>query len=85
MNNIDFQLSPSLPFLNVTATKGFFYLRYPSGWAYWEIQDANGTKLKDGNYSFSQELLSQWTTSDQVLIDDLLASAPWIIQDTPAI
>lgn len=81
MTNIDFQLNPSLPFINVEATKGYFYVQYPSGWSYWEIQDAAGTQLKNGNYTFSQEVLAQWTTSDQVLIDDILAAAPWIVVD----
>lgn len=81
MTNIQFQLNPVLPFLNVTATKGFFYVNYPSGWSYWEIQDEKGTKLKDGNYTFSQEVLAQWTTSDQVLIDAILLDAPWSVTD----
>ena len=83
MNNIEFQLDPVLPFINVEATKGFFYVQYPSGWSYWEIQDAKGTQLKNGNYTFSQEVLAQWTTSDQVLIDDILAAAPWIVVAVP--
>lgn len=82
MNNIEFQLNPSLPFINVEAVKGFFYVQYPSGWSYWEIQDAKGTQLKNGNYSFSQEVLAQWTDSDQVLIDDILAASPWIVKDS---
>jgi hypothetical protein len=81
MTNIDFQLNPSLPFINVEAVKGFFYVQYPSGFSYWAIQDAKGSNLKDGNYTFSQEILSQWTDSDQVLIDDILAAAPWIVVD----
>jgi hypothetical protein len=81
MTNIYFELDPVLPFINVEATKGYFYLQYPSGWSYWAIQDAKGTNLKDGNYTFSQEVLAQWTTSDQVLIDDILAAAPWIVVD----
>ena len=81
MTNIQFQLNPSLPFINVEAVKGYFYVQYPSGWSYWAIQDEKGTNLKDGNYSFSQEVLAQWTTSDQVLIDDILAAAPWIVVD----
>lgn len=83
MTNIYFELNPSLPFLNVEATKGFFYLQYPSGWSYWEIQDADGQKLKDGNYAFPQEVLAQWTTSDQVLIDKILEAAPWDIKPIP--
>lgn len=85
MTNIEFQLNPSLPFINVEATKGYFYVQYPSGWSYWEIQDAKGTQLKNGNYTFSQEVLAQWTTSDQVLIDDILAAAPWIVVDAQEI
>lgn len=85
MNNIDFQLNPALPFINVEATKGYFYVQYPSGWSYWEIQDAKGTQLKNGNYTFSQEVLAQWTDSDQVLIDDILAAAPWIVVDVQEI
>lgn len=85
MANIYFQLNPALPFINVEATKGFFFLQYPSGWSYWEIQDEKGTQLKNGNYTFSAEVLSQWTDSDQVLINDILAAAPWIIKDEPVI
>jgi hypothetical protein len=80
MTNIEFQLDPVLPFINVEANKGYFYVQYPSGWSYWAIQDAKGTNLKDGNYTFSQEVLAQWTTSDQVLIDDILTAAPWDIK-----
>jgi hypothetical protein len=81
MTNIQFQLNPSLPFINVEATKGYFYVQYPSGWSYWAIKDDKGTQLKDGNYTFSPEVLAQWTDSDQVLIDDILAAAPWIVVD----
>lgn len=83
MINIEFELTPAIPYLNVNATKGFFYVQYPSGWSYWEIQDENGTQLKNGNYTFSPEVLSQWTDSDQVLIDDILAAQPWMI--SPAV
>lgn len=83
MINIQFELNPTLPFINTEAVKGFFYVQYPSGFSYWEIQDNNGLKLKDGNYTFSQEILSQWTTSDQVLIDDILAAQPWAVVSSP--
>jgi hypothetical protein len=83
MTNIQFQLDPVLPFINVEATKGYFYVQYPSGLSYWEIQDPQGIALKNGNYTFSEEVLAQWTTSDQVLIDDILAAAPWDIQILP--
>lgn len=80
MTNIQFQLNPTLPYLNVEATKGFFYVQYPSGWSYWEIQTEAGQQLKNGNYTFSEEVLAQWTTSDQVLIDAILADAPWDVK-----
>ena len=85
MTNIEFQLNPVLPFINVEANKGYFYVQYPSGWSYWAIQDDKGTQLKDGNYTFSPEVLAEWTTSDQVLIDDILAAAPWIVVDNTPI
>lgn len=85
MTNIQFQLNPSLPFINVEAVKGYFYVQYPSGLSYWAIQDEKGTNLKDGNYTFSEEILAQWTDSDQVLIDDILAAAPWIVVDNTPI
>lgn len=77
MTNIEFQLDPVLPYINVTATKGWFYVNYPSGLSYWVLQDDNNQQLMTGNYTFSEEVLAQWTTSDQVLIDALLAAAPW--------
>lgn len=80
MTNIEFILDPKLPYLNVEATKGFFYVQYPSGWSYWEIQTEAGQQLKNGNYTFSSEVLAQWTTSDQVLIDAILSDAPWDIK-----
>lgn len=79
MNNIEFELASPMPYLNTEAVKGFFYVQYPSGWSYWEIQNQAGVQLKNGNYTFSQEVLSQWTDSDQVLIDDILAAEPWIV------
>jgi len=85
MTNIEFQLDPVLPFINVEANKGYFYVQYPSGWSYWEIQDAKGTQLKNGNFTFSEEVLAEWTTSDPVLIDDILAAAPWIVVDNAEI
>lgn len=84
MTNIYFQLDPVLPYINVTATQGWFYVQYPSGLSYWSLQDSNGSQLMTGNYTFPQEVLAQWTTSDQVLIDALLAASPWDINDTPA-
>jgi len=80
MTNIEFQLNPTLPYINVTATKGWFYVNYPSGYSYWTLQDSSGNALMTGNYTFSQEVLSQWTTSDQVLIDALLEAAPWDVK-----
>lgn len=83
MTNIYFELNPTLPFLNVEATQGFFYLQYPSGLSYWVIQDAQGVQLQVGNYTFPEEVLAQWTTSDQVLIDNILEAAPWDIKPIP--
>lgn len=80
MTNINFYINPKLPYLNTEAVKGFFYVQYPSGWSYWQIQNEAGQSLKDGNYTFSQEVLAQWTDSDQVLIDDIVAAAPWDVK-----
>lgn len=80
MTNIQFELNPALPYLNTEAVKGYFYVQYPSGWSYWQIQNEAGQSLKDGNYTFSQEILAQWTDSDQILIDDILEAAPWSIK-----
>lgn len=83
MTNIQFSLDPALPYINVTATQGWFYVNYPSGLSYWALKDSVGQQLIAGNYTFSQEILAQWTTSDQVLIDALLTAAPWDIQILP--
>ena len=80
MTNINFDINPKLPYLNTEAVKGFFYVQYPSGWSYWQIQNEAGQSLKDGNYTFSQEILAQWTDSDQILIDDIISAAPWDIK-----
>ena len=79
MLEITFELIPSLTFINVQATKGFFYLNYPSGVSYWSIQTDDNQILEYGNYTFSQEVLAQWNDSNQILIDTLLAAAPWDI------
>jgi len=84
MTNIQFSLEPALPYINVEATQGWFYVNYPSGLSYWVIQDSSGQQLMAGNYTFSQEVLAQWTTSDQVLIDAILEASPWDVNDAPA-
>ena len=83
MNTIQFNLSSPLPYLNTQITKGRFIVSYPSGLSYWQREDEKG-KVLDGNYTFSQETLSQWTDSDQVLIDALLEAEPWIVKEQPA-
>jgi hypothetical protein len=83
MNTIQFNLSSPLPYLNTQITKGSFIVSYPSGLSYWQLEDEKG-KVLDGNYTFSQETLSQWTDSDQVLIDALLEAEPWIVKEQPA-
>jgi len=80
---IHFNLSSPLPYLNTQITKGSFIVSYPSGLSYWQLEDEKG-KVLDGNYTFSQETLSQWTDSDQVLIDALLEAEAWIVKEQPA-
>ena len=77
MTNINFELIQPVPYINVNATQGWFYVNYPSGYSYWALQDSNGQQLMTGNYTFPEEVLAMWTTSDQVLIDALLIAAPW--------
>lgn len=83
MTNIEFQLNPTLPYLNTQAVKGYFYVQYPSGLSYWVIQNETDQILKSGNYNFSEEVLSQWTDSDQILIDTILSAAPWDVINNP--
>ena len=80
MNTIQFNLTSPLPYLNSKIEKGQFSVLYPEGNSYWQLVDEKGSKVLDGNYTFSQEVLAQWTDSDQVLIDDLLAAEPWIVK-----
>lgn len=77
--NIHFQLESPLPFLNVEATKGSFFLQYPSGWSYWNITTESGQVLKEGNYTFPQEVLDTWLENDDVLIANILEVKPWDI------
>lgn len=81
--NIQFQLEAPLPYLNTSATKGWFFLQYPSGWSYWCIQNEENQILKEGNYTFPQSVLDQWLESDDVLIDHLLEVQPWIVAPVP--
>ena len=82
--NINFELDSPMPYLNTVATKGNFFLQYPSGWSYWQIQNEAGQVLKDGNYTFSQDVLATWLETDDVLIDDIKAAAPWIVPAPPS-
>lgn len=83
IQKVTFTLDQNLPFLNTIATKGFFYLQYPSGWTYWAIQDDNDIILKEGNYTFLESTLNQWTTSDDVLITKIKEDQPWNVIYTP--
>lgn len=78
--NINFQLGSPVPYFNTTATKGNFYIQYPSGYAYWIIQNPDDRTLKDGTYVFPESVLNDWLGDDQVLIDHLLLAAPWEVQ-----
>lgn len=80
MNTIQFNLTSPLPYLNSKIEKGNFVVSYPTGFSYWQLVDEKGSKVLDGNYTFSQEVLADWTTSDDVLIDDLLQAEPWIVK-----
>lgn len=80
MNTIQFNLTSPLPYLNSKIEKGTFDLVYPKGNAYWQLLDERGNRAMDGSYIFSQEVISQWTDSDDVLIEDLLAAEPWIVK-----
>ena len=82
--NINFELDSPMPYLNTEAVKGNFFLQYPSGGSYWQIQNEAGQVLKDGNYTFSQEVLATWLENDDVLIDDIKAAAPWEVVLPPA-
>ena len=80
MNTIKFNLSSPLPYLNSKIEKGQFSILYPEGNSYWQLLDEKGSKVLDGNYTFSQEVLATWTDSDDVLIEDLLKAEPWIVK-----
>ena len=67
-----------MPYLNSKIEKGNFILNYPQGLSYWQLVDEQGRKVMDGNYTFPPEVLAQWTDSDDVLIEDLLANEPWM-------
>lgn len=82
--SIQFALDAPLAFLNVKATDVKFLMQYPSGNSYWNLLDENGTVLKEGNHTFSEEVLAVWTDSDDVLINDLKAAEPWIIKPVQA-
>lgn len=82
--NINFELDSPMPYLNTEAVKGNFFLQYPSGWSYWQIQNEAGQVLKDGNYTFSEAVLATWLENDDVLIDDIKAAAPWEVVLPPA-
>ena len=79
MDNIQFELGEPLPYLNTEASMVDFWVNYPSGGCYWKLCDSMGMMLKDGNYTFSEEVLSNWTDSDDVLIDALNDAQPWLI------
>lgn len=83
--NVNFDLDSPMPYLNTVATKGNFFLQYPSGWSYWQIQNEAGQVLKDGNHTFSQEVLATWLETDDVLIDDIKTAAPWIVPAPPVL
>lgn len=85
MNTIQFNLTSPLPYLNSKIEKGSFILNYPQGLSYWQLLDEQGSKVLDGNYTFSQEVLAQWTDSDDVLIEDLLKAEPWIVKSVVVI
>ena len=80
MNTIKFNLTSPLPYLNSKIEKGQFSILYPEGNSYWQLLDEKGSKVLDGNYTFSQEVLAEWTDSDDVLINDMLAAEPWIVK-----
>ena len=80
MNTIQFNLTSPLPYLNSKIEKGQFSVLYPEGNSYWQLLDEKGSKVLDGNYTFSQEVLATWTDSDDVLIEDLLKAEPWIVK-----
>ena len=65
MKNLSFNLDKALTFLNVKATKCQFRLEYPSGMSYWELQTEDGKVLKIGNYTFPEEVLANWTSTDE--------------------
>lgn len=76
--NVEFVLPQAVPYFNTSATKGEFFMWYPSGQVFWELQTSSGVRVKEGNYVFSQQVMSTWET-DQDLITALVNAAPWNI------
>jgi hypothetical protein len=77
---IKFNLSEPISFFNSQITNGDLVLNYPSGSSYWRLLNNDDKKLLDGNYTFPSEVLNEWTTSDDVLINHLLTVKPWEIK-----
>jgi hypothetical protein len=79
MNGIEFTLQTPIPYINTTATKCFFNVQYPSGYSQWELRSDDGSTLKTGGYTFPQNVLNNWTISDDVLISNIYQASPWIV------
>lgn len=78
MNTIQFNLASPLPYLNSKIEKGQFKILYPENKSSIDLLDQHNNIAMTCGYDFPQEVIDQWTDSDQVLIDHLLEMEPWL-------
>ena len=86
--NFSFTLPTPIPYINTTATQGFWYCIYLGGTVsntYWQLQDVNGNNLPNltGNWTIPPDVVAKWGIDDTIVTAALVAAAPWNIT-TPA-
>jgi len=50
---------------------------------YWQLQDASGSNIYDGNWSVPQDVLEIWGTDDTIIIASLAQDKGFVITGYP--
>jgi hypothetical protein len=71
------QLPQPISAFNKMITQIAWRINYPENLMYYQLQIAEGTSLKEGNWIVPIEVINAWGTDDSVISNAVLAAKPW--------
>lgn len=77
---INFTLTTPIPYINSSITEGKWSINYPSRQMYYQLLDANGRSVIDGNWEVPQEVVTNDWGPDEAISKALAEAAPWNVK-----